>query len=235
VSETPSPANPRWRAAARLTDAVRRRFSADVLAVAVHGDLAHGDDTDASDVNLVVITYDGHDGLHPATRRVDGTIVDLGVIAAEQYLTHARTLTTAWPLAADQYLNTRATFDPDGWCERLRDTHLARLAEATGEEFAALARQAWYLAASAHARALRLVSWYEVDAGMIALSEARVGAALVEGLLSRTYFRDGADAVRRTGLAGLDLTELGERLGGQAEELARWGRPVDGTIEQLFE
>src|SRR5690349_1177658 len=99
----PPDANPRWRLADRVTDAVRRRFSADVLAVGIHGALAHGDDGDDSEVHLVVVTYRPGEGPRPASRRVDGVVVDLGVISADQYLGHARTLSTGWPLAADQY------------------------------------------------------------------------------------------------------------------------------------
>ena len=44
------------------------------------------------------------------------------------------------------------------------------------------------------ARARSLAGRYETDAALIALCDARVGAAIVEGLLTRTYFRDGADA-----------------------------------------
>jgi hypothetical protein len=237
---TPAPDNPRWRLAERVTDAVRRRFSAQVLAIGVHGALAHGDngddgdDGEHSDVDLVVVTHRTGEGPRPATRRIEGVIVDLGVIGADEYLGHARTLSTGWPLAADQYLTTAATFDPDGWYELLRDTHLARLAEARPGDFAALAREAWYGAASAQSRARRLAGWHDLDAGLVALSDARVGSAVVDGLLTRTYFRDGPDAVRRTGLAGAPLPELAERLEAQATELARRGRPVDGEIADLF-
>ena len=234
MSANPYLANPRWTLAEQVTDAVRRRFSAQVLAIGAHGALAHGDDGDDSDVNLVVVTYRPGEGPRPATRRVGGVIVDLGVIGADEYLGHARTLSTGWPLAADQYLTTRTTFDPDGWYELLRDTHLSRLAEAGKGEFTALAREAWYGACSAAAHARRLATWHDTDAGLVALSDARVGAALVDGLLSRTYFRDGPDAVRRTGLAGAPMTELTERLATQAAELAKRGRPVDGEIADLF-
>lgn len=227
-------ANPRWRLAERVTDAVRRRFSADVLAVGVHGALAHGDDVEDSEVRLVVVTYRPGEGPRPATRRVDGVVVDLGVIGAEQYLGHARTLSTGWPLAADQYLTTVPTYDPDDWYPVLRDTHIARLAEAGNGEFTALAREAWYGAYAARVRAGQLAGGHEVDSGLVALSEARVGAAVVDGLLTRTYFRDAPDAVRRTGLAGVPMPELADRLAAQATELARRGRPVDGTVDELF-
>lgn len=228
-------ANPRWVLAEQVAEAARRRFPADVLAVGVHGSLAHGDDTDTSDVDLVVVTYRPKTGPRPSMRRVDGVLLDFGVVAADEYLQHARTLSTSWPIVADQYVTTKAVHDPHRWLDRLRDTHLARLADASGREFTTLAREAWCRAASAHARATRLAEWYATDAALLMLSEARLSAALVVGLLSRTYFRNSADAVQRTGLAGADMTELGSVLRGQADELAQRGRPVDAAIADLFE
>ena len=227
-------ANPRWHLAEQVTDAVRRRYAAEVLAVGVHGALAHRDDAEDTEVELVVVTYLPGEGPRPATRRIDGVVVDLGVIGAEQYLGHARTLSTGWPLAADQYLTTSPTYDPDGWYPLLRDTHLARLAEAGAGEFTVLAREAWYGAFAAQVRARRLAARYEIDAGLVALSESRVGAAVVDGLLTRTYFRDAPDAVRRTGLAGAPMADLAERLAAQAAELEKRGRSVDGKVDDLF-
>lgn len=235
TEENPYLANPRWAVAEQVTDAARRRYPADVLAVGVHGSLAHGDDTDTSDVDLIVVTYRPASGPRPVTRRVDGVLVDLGVISADEYLQHARTLSTMWPLAADRYVTTKPLHDPTGWLPRLRDTHLGRLADAKGPEFTTLAREAWCRAASAHARATRLAHWYETDAALLMLGEARLCAATVVGLLSRTYFRNSADAVKRTGLAGADMIEVGCVLRDQADELAKRGRPVDGTVSDLFD
>ena len=213
---------------------VRRRYGPDIRAIGVHGSLAHGDDTDGSDVDLVVVTRRPGCGPRPVTRRISGVIVDLVAISGDEYLAHARTLTTSWPLAADQYLTTAALVDPDNWYGLLRDTHLGRLAEAGAKEFATLAREAWCRAASANERARRLAEWYDMDAAMLVLGEARLGAALVEGLLSRTYFRNSADAVRRTRVAAEDVITLGARLDAQAAELARRGRPVDGEVTDLL-
>ncbi|MEN3310283.1 MAG: hypothetical protein V7603_6485 [Micromonosporaceae bacterium] len=234
VSHDSHHGSPGWILAEEITDAVRRRFSAEVLAVGVHGALAHGDEHGDTDVNLVVVTYAPGAGPHPATRRVAGRVAEVVVIGAEEYLRHARTLTTAWPLAADQYMTTRCTYDPDDWYVRLRDAHLARLASSSAAEFAALAREAWYRAHQAVARARSLAGRYETDAALVALCDARVGASIVEGLLTRTYFRDGADATRRTGIAGTDMLELAARLDTQAQELERRGRPVDGDVADLF-
>ena len=228
-------ADPRWQIAERVAAAVRRRWPADVRAIGVHGSLAHGDHRETSDVDIVVVTYRPGTGPTPDSRRIDGVMVDLGVIGADEYLSHARTLSTSWPLAADQYLTTRPLYDPDGWHPRLRDTHLARLAEAGGSEFAGLAREAWCHAEATYAQALRLAQWHDTSGALHTFGAARLATALVEGLLTRTYFRDGADAVRRTGLDDLNLTELGSRLRVQADELAKRGRPVDATIGELLQ
>jgi hypothetical protein len=220
--------------AERVADALRRRWGNQLQAVGVHGSLAHGDDTDASDVDLVAVTKGPRTGPPAGTRRVDGIIVDLGVISGEEYLRHARTLTTSWPLAADQYITTKPLHDPDAWLPKLRDTHLKALAQTEAHVFASLAREAWCRAKSAQAKARRLAEWYETDAAMLALSEARLGVALVDGLLTRTYFRNSADAVRRTGVGSSHIYELGDRLAAQAQVLADRGRPVDGEVEDLL-
>jgi hypothetical protein len=234
AAASPAPANRRWGVADQITHALRERYGRYLQAVGVHGALAHGDDTEASPVDLIVVTRSAGAGPPPGTRRIEGVIVDLGVIAAGEYLRHAVTLTTSWPLTADQYITARGLHDPDAWLPRLRDTHLTRLAAADPGEFAALAREAWCRAARAQASARRLVEWHEMDAALVVLAEARLAVALVEGLLTRTYFRDSADAVRSTGLAAAHLYELGEHLRGQAERLAALGRPVDGTVDDLL-
>lgn len=235
VDENGALVNPRWVIAEEVADAARRRFPAAILAIGVHGSLAHGDDTDASDVDLVVVTHRTGTGPRPSTRRIDGILVDLGVIGADEYLQHARTLTTSWPLAADRYVTTKPIYDPHAWLERLRDVHLSRLADARESEFTALAREAWCQGAAAHARATRLAAWHETDAALLMLAEARIAAAAVIGLLTRTYFRNTADAVTRTGLAGAGITELGAVLQAQADELAARGRPVDSEVDDLFD
>jgi hypothetical protein len=226
--------NPRWAVAQAVSEALRERHAAALQAIGVHGAVAHGDDSDVSDVEMVVVTRRANLGPAPVTRRVDGVIVDLAVISADEYLRHARTLTTSWPLVADQYLTTKPLHDPDGWLPRLRDAHLTRLAQADGQLFAALAREAWCRATIAHGRARRMAEWYETDAAMVVLAEARLAVAVVDGLLTRTYFRHSADAVRRAGVASAHIHELGERLTAQSRELARRGRPVDGEVADLL-
>ena len=228
-------ANPRWHLATRLRDVILRRWSAEVRAIGVHGSLAHGDDTDSSDLNLHVVTYRPHAGPRAALRRVDGILVDLTVGTAEEGLRRSRELTPRWPLEADRYLSTRDLFDPGGWFAGPRDAHLGKLAETRPGEFSGLARRNWCVAAAAHGRAVRLAQWYETDAALVLLAEARLHAAMVTGLFGRTYFRNRADAVKRTGLAGADMTELGAVLKAQAEDLTARGRPVDGPLGDLFD
>lgn len=222
------------RIAEEIADQVTRRWPAEIMAVGAHGALAHGDDRGGTDVDLVVVTYRPTQGPTPTSRRIEGLIVDLNVISADEYLSHARTLSTGWPLAADQYLHTKVLFDESHWHERIRDTHLARLAEASGREFTALAREAWCTASSLHSRAVKSTEWYDTDGALLLLGEARTAAAVTEGLLTRTYFRNSADATTRTELAGADMAEVRDRLVRQAGELAKRGRPVDGVVSDLF-
>jgi hypothetical protein len=227
-------ADPRWQIAERIAAAVVRRWPAEVRAVGVHGSLAHGDDRETSDVDIVVVTYKPGTGPAPDSRRIDGVMVDFGVISADEYLHHARTLSTQWPLVADQYLTTTPLYDESGWHGVLRDTHLGRLAEATGREFATLARSAWCTAAALLERSVRQGEWYDTDGALLALVEARRATAITAGLLDRTYFRSSIDGVRRAGLAGADRATVRERLADQAVELDRRGRPVDGSVDDLL-
>jgi predicted nucleotidyltransferase len=227
--------NPRWQLAGQVRDAVQRRWSAEVQAIGVYGSMAHGDDSDGSDVDLLVVTYRSGAGPRPVIRRVNGILVELSVVAAEEGLRQARDLSPTWPLAADRFVTTRPLYDPRGWLSTQRDAHLGRLAEARPSEFTALARQAWCHASSAHSRAVRLAEWYDTEAALLLLGEARLNAAMVIGLLSRTYFRNAADAVKRTGMAGAGMTELNAVLKTQAEELTARGRPVDGPLNSLWD
>lgn len=233
--ENPYLNSPRWDLVEQIADEARRRHPADVLAIGVHGSLAHPDDGRDGDVQVVLVTSRCSDGPRTTTRRVSGILAELNIIGADDYLRQARTLSPSWPLTADRYVTTRAVHDPQRWLVKLREAHLGRLAEARQPEFTTMARHAWYRAASAHARAVRLAGWYDTDAAVLMLGDARLSAAMVVGLLTRTYFRSSADAVTRTGMATADMTELGAVLKGQAAELAGRGRPVDGGVESLFE
>jgi predicted nucleotidyltransferase len=226
---------PRGSLAIRLRDTIQQRWSADVQAIGVHGSVAHGDDADSSDVNLVVITYRPKTGPKPTLRKVDGVPVELQVMCAEEAMGLSRVLTPRWPLLADGFITTFPLYDPKDWFADQREGHLTLLAEARPVEFSRLARHDWAVANGAHARAVRLAQWYDTDAALVLMAEARLHAALVTGLLTRTYFRNVADAVKRTGVAAADMQELGAILKYQAEELAARGRPVDGTLHALFD
>lgn len=222
------------RIAEEIADQVCRRWPAEILAVGAHGALAHRDDRGGTDVDIVVVTYRPGQGPTPTSRQIDGLIVDMGVISADEYISHARTLSTGWPLAADQYLHTKVLYDESRWHEQLRDIHLARLAEASGREFTALARESWCTATSLHEHAVKCTEWYDTDGALLLLGEARTAAAVTQGLLTRTYFRNSADATRQTDLAGADMVEVRERLQQQATELAKRGRSVNGEVSDLF-
>src|SRR2546430_7870675 len=49
--------NPRWDIAESVAAAVLQRYPGEIHAIGVYGSLAHGDDAEGSDVDLVVVTY----------------------------------------------------------------------------------------------------------------------------------------------------------------------------------
>ncbi|GIF10402.1 nucleotidyltransferase domain-containing protein [Actinoplanes teichomyceticus] len=227
--------SPRAALAIRLSDAIRRRWPADVQAIGVRGSVAHGDDSQTSDVNLIVLTYRPRTGPKPTLRKVDGIPVELRVLAAGQALIQSRLLTPRWPLLADRYLTTFALHDPTGCFQEQREAHQHLLTEARPVEFTQLARLSWATANGARQRAVRLTHGSDTESALVMIAEARVYAALVAGSLTRTWFRNVADAVKRTGVAAADMQELGAILKYQADELAARGRPVDGTLDALFD
>jgi hypothetical protein len=225
--------DPRWSLAQQVAEAVLRRYPSQVHAIGAYGPVAHGA-SDSASIDLMVVTLHPGSGPAPTMRQVDGMIVDLAVGAVDECLAQAAVITPSWPLTADRYLASKAIYDPMGWHGRLRDTHLSRLAEATSAQFATPARQAWCRAFSARAEAVRLAQWHDTDGAMLALGQARLAAALVDGLLSRTYFRSSAEAISRTGLGDATLADLLDRLTEQAATLAERGHPVTGEIADLL-
>jgi len=213
--------------AADLARRIRRRWRADVAAIGVTGALAHDDDRHGTDVELLVATYRPGAGPAPARRRLGDHVVSLTVASQPELLTRARTLTTHWPLEAGRHLHVRPLDDDGAWLAQLRDAHLGRLAQATPREFSALARESWCAAWSLLTDAAQSGQWHDEDGALLLLAEARIATAVTDGLLTRTYFRGPADAARRSGVVGLDLVQLRARLGDQAAELAKRGRPVD--------
>lgn len=157
------------------------------------------------------------------------------MLAAEEALGQARQLTPQWPLLADRYLTTFPLHDPKDCFKEQREAHQSLLGEARPAEFSRLARHNWALADGARQRAIQLARWHDTDAALVMIARARVHAALVIGFLTRTWFRNAADAVRRTGVAAADMEQLGTILREQADELAARGRPVDGTIGALLD
>ncbi|WP_205752551.1 hypothetical protein [Cryptosporangium phraense] len=217
-----------------LARRIRRRWRAEVQAIGATGSLAHADDREGTDLELIVATYRPGTGPAPMRRRVDGHLVSIEVAASPDLLARARQLTTLWPLRADRFLHLRPLDEDSDWLPSVRDAHLARLTDATPREFSELARDAWCTADSLLARAVQAGQWHDEDSALLLLAEARIAAAVTDGLLTRTYFRNSADAARRTGVVGLDLVELRDRVRLQAAELEKRGRPVDVPLAELL-
>jgi predicted nucleotidyltransferase len=196
----------------RLLD---RHGPAAIVAVGVHGPVARGEDGEASDLDLAVVTAGPEVAVPDRYLRHRDTVVDLGAIPADAYLEEASHIGPAWPLAADQYVNHLAIHDPGGFFHKLKHVHEAAVEEAGAEVFAAAAGfdLVQLLSWEATAQAAELAG--DVATTLVAVKESAVLAALVVGLHTRTAYRDLAHALHATaatGAAGPGFAEAYRRL-----------------------
>jgi kanamycin nucleotidyltransferase len=187
----------RLRLAADLSERLIDRHGAAIVAVGVHGPAARGDDGEAADLDLAVVTA-GPEVQVPDRSlylRDLGTVVDLGAIDADAYLEEAGHIGPAWPLAADQYVNQLAVHDPGGYFHKLKHVHEAAVEEAGPEVFAAAAGYdlVRLLSWEGTARAAELAG--DLLTTQVAVKEAAVLAALVVGLHTRSAYRNTAHAL----------------------------------------
>jgi predicted nucleotidyltransferase len=198
--------------AQRLLD---RHDPATIVAVGVHGSVARGDDGEESDLDLAVVTSGPEVEVPDRSLRHRDTVVDLGAIPADAYLEEAGHIGPAWPLAADQYVNHLAIYDPGGFFHKLKHVHEAAVEEAGDEAFLAAAGYdlVQLLSWDATARAAELAG--DLLTTQVAVKEAAVLAALVVGLQTRTAYRNLSHALHATAvteIAGPGFAEAYRRL-----------------------
>jgi hypothetical protein len=138
--------------------------------------------------------------------RYRGIVVDVGAIAAEEYLEEAGHIGPLWPLAADQYLHHLPLHDPTGFLDKLRQAYESAVASSPPETFLAAAGYDLAELASWEARARADELNGDLPGALLAVKEGAVLAALVIGLVGRTPYRDAGHALRAaataTGLPG---------------------------------
>jgi hypothetical protein len=177
-----------------------------ILAVGLYGPVARGQQSDASALNVAVITTAPEAGIPTRMLRHRGMVVDLGAISAEDYLDEAGHIGPLWPLAADQYLHHLALHDPTGFFDKLRQAHESAVASSAPETFLAAAGYDLAELASWEAKARVDELNGDLPGALLAVKEGAVLAALVIGLVRRTPYRDAGHALRAaaalTGLPG---------------------------------
>jgi hypothetical protein len=184
--------------ARELTAALLRRHGEAIVAVGAHGAVARSEDGDESGLDLAVVTARPEVEVPDRLLRHRGTVVDLGAIAADDYLEEAGHIGPAWPLAADQYVNQLALHDPGGFFHKLKHVHEAAVEESPPEAFRAAAGYDLVQLVAWEARAREAELAGDLAVASLAVKEAAVLAMLVVGLHTRTAYRDLAHAVRAT-------------------------------------
>jgi len=103
--------------ARRVTEYVLRRHP-EVIAVAVHGSTATSEDREHSDLEMFAVTRGrtetrGYGTIH------EGIVVEIELVSEEDAMREAGTVTGKWPMAADGWIHTIPTHDPEHILPRL--------------------------------------------------------------------------------------------------------------------
>jgi hypothetical protein len=166
-----------------------------IVAVGLHGPVAHGDDGGDS-LDVAVITAGPEVEVPERMLRHRGLVVDVAAISEQGYLDEAGQVGPAWPLASDQYLHHVALHDPSGFFHKLRHVHEEAVSNAGDEVFRAAAGYNLVHALDQESQARRAERRGDATGALFAVREAAVLAALAVGLVTRTASRDVAGALR---------------------------------------
>ena len=120
----------RLEIARRVTDFVLRRHP-EVIAVAVHGSTAHGEDREWSDIEMFAVTRGPHSARGYGTIH-GGVVVEVSLVSEEDALRVVSSPPGNWPVSVDGWLHTLPTHDPEGILLRLASLAANPNADALG-------------------------------------------------------------------------------------------------------
>jgi hypothetical protein len=178
-------------------------------------------------IELAVVTADPAVEIQERALRLrtggDDLVVEIAAIGDDAYLHEAGQIGPLWPLVSDQYRNQVALHDPDGFFHKLRHVHEAAVSSSSDRVFAAATGYdlVQLIAWEARARAAELAG--DLPGALLAAKEGALLAALVAGLLTRTAYRDQADALR---VAATDAAIAAQVQGGFGEQFRRLISPT---------
>jgi predicted nucleotidyltransferase len=188
--------------ARQICDAVVARHGDKIVAVGLHGSMAHGDVDEYSDIDFLVVV-DERGAIPERSAWSDGLYVSVSVNTVDVLLGDARAVESMWSAAADQYLNPLALHDPSGFFERLRKAHIEGSDDP--HAFTTCAAGTLFDAFEAISKARRYVAQRAMPAASVCLSESLVTMGLVVGLLTRSRWRGTHDAVANAAQAGRSI------------------------------
>lgn len=182
-------------------------YEQQIVAVGLHGSVARGNDGPGSDIDFVVVTAPGRaDAIAGRVARIEGVIVDLGVVSEPDYLAEASALGSKWPLAAEQYVRTQVLHDPTAHFERLRAAHEQLLRSTPRARFVAGSTPHVLAAIAASDKAADALSRTLAADAYRHVVEASLSLALALGFLRQQYFNNTTQAV--TSLPTIAPTEV---------------------------
>lgn len=181
--------------ARRISEQLLADYGDVIVAIGLHGSMAHGVSDERSDLDFAILTRAAED-LRGRDLFFGGVLLSLCTAGVNDYLSEAAQVDDAWAIESDQYMNVLVLHDPDDVFIRARDAHERAAERAEPDGFLDRARENVVGAIECLAKAERCLDLGSVVAAAVCLSDATRSLALSIGLLARIRWRGPHTAVQ---------------------------------------
>jgi predicted nucleotidyltransferase len=172
-----------------------------IVAIGLHGSMAHGTIDERSDLDFAIVTRDGAD-LHGRDIFFGDVYLSLGVVGRDDYVAEAEIVDDAWAIESDQYVNKLVLHDPDGVFDTAREAQERAVDEAADGALGVRARENLLGAMEWLWKAERCLDAASFSAASVCVTGAVVSLAQAVGLLQRIRWRGTHTAVAEAGASG---------------------------------
>lgn len=180
--------------AKEITEHLLADYGDSIVAVGLHGSMAHQESDERSDLDFAILTRGGDD-LRGRDIFYGGVELSLSTHGVDDYLREAGEVDDGWAIESDQYVSVLVLHDPDGVFDRARAAQERAAERAEPDDFLDRTRENVVGAAECLRKAERCVDQGSPIAANVMLTYAVVSLAQAIGLLTRTRWRGEHTAV----------------------------------------